>query len=54
MRAIKTLLQDAKQTFFGPSGRIYEKMGGFEQAKTDFELLKPRNVEHDPVHVVTF
>ena len=54
MRAAKILLQDAKQTFFGPSGRIYEKTGGFDQAKKDFEILKPRNVEEDPVHVVFY
>ena len=53
MRAAKILLQDAKQTFFGPSGRIYEKTGGYDQAKKDFEILKPRNVEDDSVHVVT-
>ena len=53
MRAAKLLLQDAKQTFFGPSGRIYEKTGGYEQATKDFDLTKPRNLEQDPDHMVT-
>lgn len=47
MRAAKALLKGTEQIFFGPSGRIYKKSGGYDKAEKDFDLVKPRNVEPD-------
>ena len=47
MRAARTLSKGAKEKFFGPSGRMYEKSGGFARAEKDFDLVKPRKVQGD-------